>query len=171
MAKSKKNQNPVEDEMAEIYAEIAKGKNEEKVEEKVMDAVVENKEMVVVEDAPVMRVPQPAEVKQVPDESLEVYNLIKQGYTKAEIRTMNARWKQKKFNAVWERAQVIVAQSVCETEEARAIAICRYTDLFKQAQEIGNIKEAKNILDSLCKVQGLNRDVTLNAEFVTVWKN
>ena len=170
MAKSKKNQNPVEDEMAEIYAEIAKGKNEEKVEEKVME-VVENKEMVVVEDAPVMRVPQPAEVKQVPDEALEVYNLIKQGYTKAEIRTMNARWKQKKFNAVWERAQEIVAQSVCETEEARAIAICRYTDLFKQAQEVNNIKEAKNILDSLCKVQGLNRDVTLNAEFVTVWKN
>ena len=32
MAKSKKNQNPVEDEMAEIYAEIAKGNNEEKVE-------------------------------------------------------------------------------------------------------------------------------------------
>jgi hypothetical protein len=170
MAKSKKNQNPVEDEMAEIYAEIAKGKNEEKVEEKVME-VVENKEMVVVEDAPVMRVPQPAEVKQVPDEALEVYNLIKQGYTKAEIRTMNARWKQKKFNAVWERAQAIVAQSVCETEEARAIAICRYTDLFKQAQEVNNIKEAKNILDSLCKVQGLNRDVNLNAEFITVWKN
>ena len=170
MTKRKKNQNPVEDEMAEIYAEIVKGKNEEKVEEKVME-VAENKEMVAVEDAPIMRVPQAVEVKPVPDEALEVYNLIKQGYTKAEIRTMNARWKQKKFNAVWDRAQALVAQSVCETEEARAIAICRYNDLFKQAQEIGNIKEAKNILDSLCKVQGLNRDVTLNAEFVTVWKN
>ena len=127
MAKRKKNQNPVEDEMAEIYAEIVKGKNEEKV----MEEVVENKEMVAVEDAPIMRVPQAVEVKPVPDEALEVYNLIKQGYTKAEIRTMNARWKQKKFNAVWDRAQALVAQSVCETEEARAIAICRYNDLFK----------------------------------------
>ena len=35
MAKRKKNQNPVEDEMAEIYAEIVKGKNEEKVMEEV----------------------------------------------------------------------------------------------------------------------------------------
>ena len=169
MAKSKKNQNPVEDEMAEIYAEIAKGKVELNEESTMVEEKVKN-EMVAVEDAPIMRVPQAVEVKPVPDEGLEVYNLIKQGYTKAEIRTMNARWKQKKFNAVWERAQNIVAQSVCETEEARAVAICRYTDLFKQAQEIGNIKEAKNILDSLCKVQGLNRDVTLNAEFVTVWK-
>jgi hypothetical protein len=169
MAKSKKAKNIVDDEMAEIYAEIEQGRKELN-EEKIMEEVKTTNEMVAVEDAPLMRVPQAVEVKQVPDEALEVYNLIKQGYTKAEIRTMNARWKQKKFNAVWERAQNIVAQSVCETEEARAVAICRYTDLFKQAQEIGNIKEAKNILDSLCKVQGLNRDVTLNAEFVTVWK-
>lgn len=169
MATKNKKGNPVENEMAEIYAEIEQGRNE--LKESNMVEQEEKKEIAVVEDAPVMRVPQPIEVKQVPDEALEVYNFIKQGYTKAEIRTMNARWKQKKFNAVWERAQALVAQSVCETEEARAIAICRYNDLFKQAQEIGNIKEAKNILDSLCKVQGLNRDVTLNAEFVTVWKN
>ena len=168
MGKAIKTKNPVEDEMAEIFAEIAKDGNEI-IEDNEMDEVLKN-EVVAVEDTPVMRVPQSGEVKEIPDESLEVYNLIKQGYTKAEIRTMNARWKQKKFNVIWERAQVIVAQSVCETEEARAIAICRYTDLFRQAQEIGNIKEAKNILDSLCKVQGLNRDVTLNAEFVTVWK-
>jgi hypothetical protein len=59
---------------------------------------------------------------------------------------------------------------MADTEEARANAILRYNDLYKQAMAVGNIKEAKNILDSLCKVQGLNRDVQLNAEFVTVWK-
>lgn len=168
MATKNKKGNPVENEMAEIYAEIEQSSN--KLKEKEMVEQEEKKEMVLV-DIPIMRVPQSIEVKQVPDESLEVYNLIKQGYTKAEIRTMNARWKQKKFNAIWERAQNLIAQSVCETEEARAIAICRYNDLYKQAQEIGNIKEAKNILDSLCKVQGLNRDVTLNGDFITVWKN
>ena len=77
MAKSKKNQNPVEDEMAEIYAEIAKGKVELNEENTMVEEKVKN-EMVAVEDAPIMRVPQAVEVKPVPDEGLEVYNLIKQ---------------------------------------------------------------------------------------------
>lgn len=112
----------------------------------------------------------PTETKLVPDETLEVYNKIKEGYTQAEIRTMFARWKPKKFKAIWTRTQAIIAKDMADTEEARANAILRYNDLYKQAMAVGNIKEAKNILDSLCKVQGLNRDVQLNAEFVTVWK-
>lgn len=117
-----------------------------------------------------MKVPSVLDVKEVPDETLSVYNLIREGYTQAEIRTMFAGWKQKKFTAIWGRAKDLMAHNVKELEEAKADVVTKYMDLYRKAYKVGNVKECKNILDSLCKVQGLNRDVNIQADFFTVWK-
>lgn len=117
-----------------------------------------------------MKVPSVLDVKEVPDETLSVYNLIREGYSQAEIRTMFAGWKQKKFTAIWGRAKDLMTQNVKEMEEAKADVITKYMDLYRKAYKVGDAKECRNILDSLCKVQGLNRDVNIQADFFTVWK-
>lgn len=109
-------------------------------------------------------------VNMKPDIALELYSLVKQGYTKAEIRIMYGHWKAKKFNGVWNQVQNIMTENVLQQEEAKAEAITRYQDLYRRAMKIGNIKEARNILDSLCKVQGINNDTNIQADFVAVWK-
>ena len=60
--------------------------------------------------------------------------------------------------------------SVADVEEARAVAVARYNDLYKQAAAVGNIKVCKEVQDSLSKIQGLTRDVELQANFITCWK-
>lgn len=117
-----------------------------------------------------MKVPSVLDVKEVPDETLSVYNLIREGYSQAEIRTMYAGWKAKKFKSIMTRAKEMMSQNVKELEEAKADVVTKYMDLYRKAYKVGNVKECKNILDSLCKVQGLNRDVNIQADFFTVWK-
>lgn len=117
-----------------------------------------------------MKVPSVLDVKEVPDETLCIFNLIREGYSQAEIRTMYAGWKQKKFNAIMERAKELMKQNVKDLEEAKADVVTKYMDLYRKAYKVGDAKECRNILDSLCKVQGLNRDVNIQADFFTVWK-
>lgn len=174
MAKSKKNQNPIEDEMAEIYAEIEKAKAEKVEVETTKEETVtmtENKTTNEVVVAPAqMRIPTVVDVKEVPDETLEVYNLMRSGYSKAEIRAMRATWKQKKFNAIYDRAKELVKQNVSDIEDARADIITKYQDLYRKAYKISNIKACKEILDSCAKIMGLNREINVQADIVTVWK-
>lgn len=120
-----------------------------------------NNEVLEIEDVP---------VKVCPDISIEVYNLIKKGYTKSEIRSMYKHLKAKKWDIVWNRTQELLSVNVQEQEQAKAEAITIYKDLLKRAIRMGNIKEARNILDSLVKVQGLNNELNVNADFVAIWK-
>lgn len=117
-----------------------------------------------------MKVPSVLDVKEVPDETLSVYNLIREGYSQAEIRTMFAGWKEKKFKSIMARAKEMMSQNVKDLEEAKADVVTKYMDLYRKAYKVGDAKECRNILDSLCKVQGLNRDVNIQADFFTVWK-
>lgn len=39
------------------------------------------------------------------------------------------------------------------------------------AMEIGNIKQATQVLDSLVKVQGLTRDISIDTQVITMWGN
>lgn len=194
MAKGKKGKSLIEEEMDEIRKTIEEGRKEiEKVEpekevvakptasdlEKIVEAVERvapetdnevatlSKETAPIIETNVCRELQP---KVIVDESLEVYNLIRAGFTKIEIRTMCARWKEKKFNSVYKRACDMVSQCVKELEEAKAEAICQYKDLYQKSYKNGNIKGCKEILDSLCKVQGISKDVAIQAEFVTAFK-
>lgn len=181
----KKTLSPVEEEMAAIRAEInapkvAENNEVETKDVKQMDEVKNEKPMneqseskaetkVSVLPKP-MKVPTVVDVKEVPDETLEVYNHIRAGYTKAEIRVMYAGWKQKKFNAIYDRAKEMMKQNISDLEDARADIITKYNDLYRKAYSISNIKACKEILDSLTKVIGLNRDANISAEIITVWK-
>lgn len=107
----------------------------------------------------------------MPTEELEVLGYIKQGLSRAEIKVIYKSWSTTKFNALWKRANDLMKQAVAEQEEARAQAVTMYRDLYKQNYGLGFLKECRNCLDSMCKVQGLTKDgVTVANEFITVWK-
>lgn len=166
---SRRKGTPVEDEVKEIMAAAAVDTDKQQPkEEPTPTPVVEVEESA---EQSAMVVPEkPTAITTIRDEAKELFNLVKQGLTKADLRQMYASWSQRKFNAVWEATQKLLSMSVADVEEARAVAVARYNDLYRQASAVGNIKVCKEVLDSLSKIQGLTRDVELQANFVTVWK-
>ena len=159
---------PVEDEVKEIMAAATAEPEPKPTEEPTPTPVVEVKESA---EQSAMVVPdKPTAVTTIKDEARELFNLVKQGLTKSDLRVMYARWTQRKFNAVWETTERLLKMSVADVEEARAVAVARYNDLYKQAAAVGNIKVCKEVQDSLSKIQGLTRDVELQANFITCWK-
>ena len=159
---------PVEDEVKEILESAAQEPETKPTEEPTTTPVVEVKESA---EQSAMIVPEkPTAVATIKDEARELFNLVKQGLTKSDLRVMYARWTQRKFNAVWEATERLLKMSVADVEEARAVAVARYNDLYKQAAAVGNIKVCKEVQDSLSKIQGLTRDVELQANFITCWK-
>ena len=159
---------PVEDEVKEIMAAATAEPEPKPTEEPTPTPVVEVKESA---EQSAMVVPdKPTAVATIKDEARELFNLVKQGLTKCDLRVMYARWTQQKFNAVWEATERLLKMSVADVEEARAVAVARYNDLYKQAAAVGNIKVCKEVQDSLSKIQGLTRDVELQANFITCWK-
>ena len=105
-------------------------------------------------------------------EELEILGYIKQGYSKADIRQIYASWPIARFRAEWSKAMTIMRKAVADQEQARAEVLLRYNDLYKHAYDIGLLKECRNILDSIAKVQGLTKDGNVNVvnEFITQWK-
>ena len=159
---------PVEDEVKEIMAAATAEPEPKQTEEPTPTPDVEVKESA---EQSAMVVPdKPTAVATIKDEARELFNLVKQGLTKSDLRVMYARWTQRKFNAVWEATERLLKMSVADVEEARAVAVARYNDLYKQAAAVGNIKVCKEVQDSLSKIQGLTRDVELQANFITCWK-
>lgn len=109
--------------------------------------------------------------KTMPSEEMEVLGYIKEGLSKDEIRVIYKSWGTKKFSALWLRASNLMKQALSDQDEARAQAVTRYLDLYKQNYNLGYLKECRNVLDSLCKVQGLTKDnVAVANEFNIVWK-
>ena len=159
---------PVEDEVKEIMAAATAEPEPKPTEEPTPTPDVEVKESA---EQSAMVVPdKPTAVTTIKDEARELFNLVKQGMTKSDLRVMYGRWTQRKFNAVWETTERLLKMSVADVEEARAVAVARYNDLYKQAAAVGNIKVCKEVQDSLSKIQGLTRDVELQANFITRWK-
>ena len=168
---SRRKGTPVEDEVKEIMAAAAVDTDKQQPkEEPTPTPVVEVEESAAEQSAMVVPPEKPTAIVTVRDEAKELFNLVKQGLTKADLRQMYASWSQRKFNAVWEATQKLLSMSIADVEEARAVAVARYNDLYRQASAVGNIKVCKEVLDSLSKIQGLTRDVELQANFVTVWK-
>ena len=153
-----------------------KQSEEQEILNEINTPVVENtpveevKKEIVLTPKKQMKVLNPTDVKAVPDESFEVYNLVKEGYTYPEIKVMYPSWSAKKLKAIQKRVSELMAYNVAEMENAKAEAITKYQDLYRKAYKIGNIKECKNILDSLTKVQGLTREINIQADFTTVWR-
>ena len=159
---------PVEDEVKEIMAAATAEPEPKQTEEPTPTPDVEVKESA---EQSAMVVPdKPTAVTTIKDEARELFNLVKQGMTKSDLRVMYGRWTQRKFNAVWETTERLLKMSVADVEEARAVAVARYNDLYRQAAAVGNIKVCKEVQDSLSKIQGLTRDVELQANFITCWK-
>ena len=100
----------------------------------------------------------------VPDESFKVFNLMNEGYTEPQLRL-------KKLNAVIKKAKDMMAVALGNQEEQRAEAVAKYKHLYKLSMEIGNIKQATQVLDSLVKVQGLTRDISIDTQVITMWGN
>lgn len=107
----------------------------------------------------------------VPDESFKVFNLMNEGYTEPQLREMFKGWKLKKLNAVIKKAKEMMAVALGNQEEQRAEAVAKYKHLYKLSMEIGNIKQATQVLDSLVKVQGLTRDISIDTQVITMWGN
>ena len=107
----------------------------------------------------------------VPDESYKVFNLMNEGYTEPQLREMFKGWKPKKLNAVIKKAKDMMAVALGNQEEQRAEAVAKYKHLYKLSMEIGNIKQATQVLDSLVKVQGLTRDISIDTQVITMWGN
>jgi hypothetical protein len=107
----------------------------------------------------------------VPDESFKVFNLMNEGYTEPQLREMFKGWKLKKLNAVIKKAKGMMAVALGNQEEQRAEAVAKYKHLYKLSMEIGNIKQATQVLDSLVKVQGLTRDISIDTQVITMWGN
>ena len=107
----------------------------------------------------------------VPDESFKVFNLMNEGYTEPQLREMFKGWKLKKLNAVIKKAKDMMAVALGNQEEQRAEAVAKYKHLYKLSMEIGNIKQATQVLDSLVKVQGLTRDISIDTQVITMWGN
>lgn len=107
----------------------------------------------------------------VPDESFKVFNLMNEGYTEPQLREMFKGWKVKKLNAVIKKAKEMMAVALGNQEEQRAEAVAKYKHLYKLSMEIGNIKQATQVLDSLVKVQGLTRDISIDTQVITMWGN
>jgi hypothetical protein len=107
----------------------------------------------------------------VPDESYKVFNLMNEGYTEPQLREMFKGWKLKKLNAVIKKAKDMMAVALGNQEEQRAEAVAKYKHLYKLSMEIGNIKQATQVLDSLVKVQGLTRDISIDTQVITMWGN
>jgi hypothetical protein len=107
----------------------------------------------------------------VPYESFKVFNLMNEGYTEPQLREMFKGWKLKKLNAVIKKAKEMMAVALGNQEEQRAEAVAKYKHLYKLSMEIGNIKQATQVLDSLVKVQGLTRDISIDTQVITMWGN
>lgn len=107
----------------------------------------------------------------VPDESFKVFNLMNEGYTEPQLKEMFKGWKPKKLNAVIKKAKDMMAVALGNQEEQRAEAVAKYKHLYKLSMEIGNIKQATQVLDSLVKVQGLTRDISIDTQVITMWGN
>jgi len=107
----------------------------------------------------------------VPDESFKVFNLMNEGYTEPQLREMFKGWKLKKLNAVIKKAKDMMAVALGNQEEQRAEAVAKYKHLYKLSMEIGNTKQATQVLDSLVKVQGLTRDISIDTQVITMWGN
>lgn len=107
----------------------------------------------------------------VPDESYKVFNLMNEGYTEPQLREMFKGWKLKKLNAVIKKAKEMMSVALGNQEEQRAEAVAKYKHLYKLSMEIGNIKQATQVLDSLVKVQGLTRDISVDTQIITMWGN
>lgn len=110
--------------------------------------------------------------KPIPDDdSFKLFNLLNSGYEETELRSMFPTWPTRKFNALLERAKELVTKSVQDTEKEKAGIVSKYKHLYKLAMSVNNAKEARQILDSLTKVLGLTKDVTVNdGTFIAVWK-
>lgn len=110
--------------------------------------------------------------KDIPeDEAFKLFNFLNEGYDEAELRSMFPTWPTRKFNGLMARAKELVTLSVQDTEREKAAVVAKYKHLYKLAMSVNNVKEARQILDSMTKVLGLTKDITVNdGTFIAVWR-
>lgn len=90
------------------------------------------------------------------------------GYTKVEIeRKLNIG---KEFSKVYKAAlNGIMSYESDDVKLNKASLLARYNDLYRKCLDNGNLKGAKDMLDSIAKINGAMTDVSIKTEFTVDW--
>lgn len=91
-----------------------------------------------------------------------------EGYTKKEIE--NRLNIGKDFNSIYKEAKTFFSDYLNDdvrTQKCEMIA--RYNKLYRDCLKIGNLKGAKDALDSISKINGSMNDTMVKTEFVIDW--
>lgn len=98
----------------------------------------------------------------------KVYDLIVEGYTKKEIE--NKANLGKNFNEIYKEAKSFFLDYLTDdTNTQKCEMIARYNKLYRDCLKIGNLKGAKDALDSISKINGSMNDAIVKTEFVIDW--
>lgn len=120
--------------------------------------------LVPFEDLPKAIVPKPNN-----DEQFQVFNLLRRGYSETEIRKMYAG-NTKKAARLIAQARKMQKEAMLDYDKSKADVLDKLWYNYRLAEQVGNIRDATSILQTIAKIQGLTRDVNVEgSQFITVW--
>ena len=112
------------------------------------------------------------EPKEIPDEAMQVYNLMLAGTSEPELKVMYPKWSKRKFKAIVTRAKALIAIAVQDKEAAKADVLAKFNHLYNLAYKVGNIKECSRALENIAKINGLTTNLNISdSNFIALWGN
>lgn len=112
------------------------------------------------------------EPKEIPDEAMQVYNLMLAGTSEPELKVMYPKWSKRKFKAIITRAKALIAIAVQDKEAAKADVLAKFNHLYNLAYKVGNIKECSRALENIAKINGLTTNLNISdSNFIALWGN
>lgn len=112
------------------------------------------------------------EPKEIPDEAMQVYNLMLAGTSEPELKVMYPKWSKRKFKAIINRAKALIAIAVQDKEAAKADVLAKFNHLYNLAYKVGNIKECSRALENIAKINGLTTNLNISdSNFIALWGN
>ena len=112
------------------------------------------------------------EPKEIPDEAMQVYNLMLAGKSEPELRVMYADWSKRKFKAIMQRAKSLIAVAIQDKESAKADVLAKFQHLYNLAYKVGNIKECSRALENIAKINQLTTNLNISdSNFIALWGN
>lgn len=112
------------------------------------------------------------EPKEIPDEAMQVYNLLLAGKSEPELRVMYPKWSKRKFKAIIQRANALIAIAVKDKDAAKADVLAKFQHLYNLAYKVGNIKECSRALENIAKINGLTTNLNISdSNFIALWGN
>ena len=98
----------------------------------------------------------------------QIYKMILKGYNKREIK--NKVKCGKSINSDFLKANNIFLDNTNVSPElSKGMHISRYNSLYRKCLDNGNLKGAKDMLDSIAKINGSMNDCVVKQEFTVDW--